>query len=150
MDGTLTGDDVETAEVLCAAFKEVFTQETGDLPAGSSVAPNGDGGVTLAEDGLFSEAVVADKLSRLKCDKSPGPDGIHPHLLKSCSNSLGKPLSIIFQIHLKLVSCQMIGNLPIYVLSLRKDLGMWLETTDQYLSPRCLVRLWNRSSKVSY
>ena len=33
----------------------------------------------------------------LQSDKSPGPDGLHPHLLKSCAQALAKPLSLIFR-----------------------------------------------------
>ena len=37
----------------------------------------------------FSEESVLARLQRLKPDKSPGPDGIHPMLLKSC-RSIGE------------------------------------------------------------
>ena len=37
------------------------------------------------------------KLQQLHTDKSPGPDSIHPLLLKECAAALAKPLSLIFQ-----------------------------------------------------
>ena len=35
-------------------------------------------------------------LSKLKVDKSPGPDNIHPYFLKETANELASPLNIIF------------------------------------------------------
>ena len=40
---------------------------------------------------------VLARLQRLKPDKSPGLDGIHPMLLKSCAHQVAKPLSLIYQ-----------------------------------------------------
>ena len=40
---------------------------------------------------------VLEKLQKLKMDKSPGPDGIHPVLLKECAPVLAEPLSLIYQ-----------------------------------------------------
>ena len=37
------------------------------------------------------------KLQHLKVDKSPGPGGIHPALLKNCASAVTKPLTAIFQ-----------------------------------------------------
>ena len=37
------------------------------------------------------------KLKNLKTNKSPGPDGIHPRLLKELSDTLTMPLTLIFQ-----------------------------------------------------
>ena len=45
----------------------------------------------------FSEETVLKKLQRLAEDKSPGPDGMHPLLLKSCAESIAQPLAMIFQ-----------------------------------------------------
>ena len=39
-----------------------------------------------------------EKLQKLKTDKSPGPDDIHPLLLKEyCASVIAEPLSLIFQ-----------------------------------------------------
>ena len=43
----------------------------------------------------LSSVVVLQKLRNLKADKSPGPDGIHPMLLKSCAEAVAEPLSLI-------------------------------------------------------
>jgi len=45
----------------------------------------------------FSTDVVKKKLQQLKTDKSPGPDNVHPLLLKECATVLAKPLSSIFE-----------------------------------------------------
>ena len=37
------------------------------------------------------------KLLALRVDKSPGPDGIHPAILKYCAEVFAEPLSLIFQ-----------------------------------------------------
>mgnify|MGYP001822176257 FL=1 len=36
------------------------------------------------------------KLRALKANKSPGPDAIHPRVLKELSKELAKPLSLLF------------------------------------------------------
>ena len=44
---------------------------------------------------------VVQVLKDLRIDKSPGIDGIHPHILKELSDSISYPLSLIFQDCLK-------------------------------------------------
>ena len=101
-DGSLTANDAEAAEELCLVFKDVFTME------GSFDAPQKDlsGAPTPKEAGQkdkspadvqFDEKAVRERLLRLDPDKSPGPDGLHPHLLKACADNLAKPIAMIFQ-----------------------------------------------------
>jgi hypothetical protein len=45
----------------------------------------------------ISREAVLIKLLKLKEDKSPGPDGIHPMVLKSCAEAVAGPLSRIYQ-----------------------------------------------------
>ena len=40
---------------------------------------------------------VVSSLLQLKTPSAPGPDGVYPTVLKSCAESLAKPMSIIFQ-----------------------------------------------------
>jgi len=49
---------------------------------------------------------VMQKLRNLKADKSPGPDGIHPMLRKSCADVVAEPLSLIYQASFD------VGNIP--------------------------------------
>ena len=41
-------------------------------------------------------------LQKLKADKSPGTDEIHPRLLKECAESLAKPFKMLFDLTMKL------------------------------------------------
>ena len=54
------------------------------------------------EDIEITPSMVAKKLEKLNKFKSSGPDNIHPHLLKETADSLGVPLSMIFQESLRL------------------------------------------------
>ena len=91
-DGHLTTTDEEAASTLAEYFQSVFTKENdGTLPRGTDIRELAD----ISVD--FSEDIVMKKMQALAEDKSPGPDGIHPLLLKTCAQSLARPLAIIFQ-----------------------------------------------------
>ena len=45
----------------------------------------------------FSQSEVLQLLKKLDANKSPGPDGIHPRVLKECASELAGPLHILFQ-----------------------------------------------------
>ncbi len=45
-------------------------------------------------DPTFNEQVIRTKLNSLNTNKSTGVDKVHPNVLKECSGSLVKPLSI--------------------------------------------------------
>ena len=47
-------------------------------------------------DILVTEYDILNKLLALKKSKSPGPDGIHPHMLKEEAHAVKVPPSIIF------------------------------------------------------
>lgn len=95
-DGTETVDDAEAAEVLCGFFKSVFTVEEAFC---AEEEDNGRGEQREQLEGqiMFSRDVVLAELLALDSTKSPGPDGLHPHLLKNCADSIAGPLSSIFQ-----------------------------------------------------
>jgi len=44
----------------------------------------------------FSPEAVMMKLEHLPMDKAPGPDGLHPLLLRSCAVAIAEPLSLIY------------------------------------------------------
>ena len=88
-DGTLTEDDVDTAEELCRCFHGVFVREEG-------LGGAGGGGEPIGEEIVFTEEEVLKKLKKLKPEKSSGPDGMHPLILNKCADSIAHPLSMIF------------------------------------------------------
>ena len=45
----------------------------------------------------ISQDIVYNKLTNLKPDKSPGPDGIHPRVLKEAASQLCFPFTLLFQ-----------------------------------------------------
>jgi hypothetical protein len=86
------------AEILAKYFSSVFTEEPdGDIP---NTKP-----INIKEkmpELIINEEMVLKQLNSLKIDKSPGPDELHPRLLKELPKSLTKPLCIIFNQSLRL------------------------------------------------
>ena len=64
----------------------------------------------------FTASDVQKLLSKLNCNKSPGPDNIHPRVIKECAGVLAEPLCFLFTTSLQQ------GQLP----------GMW---KDAKLTP---------------
>ena len=88
-----TIDDSEKAEVLSDFFSSVFTEE------GPEDIPHMDGRQyrEALDDIKIDVKLVEKKLAKLKPCKSPGPDNIHPKILREASKTLCYPLSILFQ-----------------------------------------------------
>ena len=72
-----TNSDKEASDTLCEYFQTVFTTE--DITTCLSEATSSSDRITVQ----FDEKSVLRKLQHLKVDKSPGPDGIHPAILRS-------------------------------------------------------------------
>ena len=51
------------------------------------------------DDIIVTAAEVHDKLRKLKIDKSPGPDAIHPKILREASEEISSALAIICDGH---------------------------------------------------
>ena len=92
-DGMTTTSDQEVADLFAEYFQEVYTVE--DL---SNIPTVPERDCTWNDTICFSKELVYDKQQMLKTDKSPGPDGLHPMLLKECAASIAGPLSQIFQL----------------------------------------------------
>eukprot|EP00794_Sanderia_malayensis_P014125 gene14125-15603_t len=87
----LTRNDQEKAEVLSDYFKTVFTDESSKPPPVDEKCYE-----SILSSIDITEAMILNKLSDLNISKSPGPDGLHPRVLKELRVSLLKPLQIIF------------------------------------------------------
>ena len=48
------------------------------------------------EEVALSPEIVVKVLSELNSSSAAGPDGLHPHLLKACSDALCLPLYLLF------------------------------------------------------
>ena len=75
-------------------FSESFTRENVDDSIIHGEAKLSDWHDSYVD---ISKEAVLIKLLKLKEDKSPGPDGIHPMVLKSCAVAVADPLSRIYQ-----------------------------------------------------
>jgi len=89
-DGTKTKTDQETASTLCEYFASTFVQEK-DMEDEDSTADSDQLVIAVSED------LVLKTLSRLKPDKSPGPDNMHPMLLRETAHCITQPLTWILQ-----------------------------------------------------
>jgi len=87
-NGKQTETDSETAEELCRYFSEEGFWEDDSEENDSSANLS----ITITEQEL-----VIKVLNKLKSDKSPGPDNMHPKLLQEVSAEVVKPLTLLFQ-----------------------------------------------------
>ena len=91
-DGTTAHTDEEKAEELNAFFASVFTNEdTTDVP----IAEARHHGEALNKIIVTKEEVLK-RLNKLNPSKSPGPDGMHPRVLKEAAAEIVTPLTEIF------------------------------------------------------
>ncbi|CAJ0931487.1 unnamed protein product [Ranitomeya imitator] len=74
-------DDEEKANILNTFFSTVFTGENEML----GEIPRNNENPILRVTNLTQEE-VRNRLNKIKIDKSPGPDGIHPRVLRELSN----------------------------------------------------------------
>ena len=91
-DGSVLTSNKEKADVFNKFFSSVFTVE--DLDHMPSPTPTS--GQQLLTDIKFTVDDIEKLLLQLKCNKSPGPDNIHPRVLKECADVLALPLWILF------------------------------------------------------
>ena len=104
VNGDLTKSDEETATVLNDFFTSVYTKEPDAVLPEFEDKLDEIGHVT---DVNITEEKVRSKLKQLKENKSPGPDAIHPRVLKECFDEFAKPLCLLFRKSLDE------GNLPL-------------------------------------
>lgn len=91
-DGNLTSSDIQKANLLNTFFSSVFTNEKTDV-----IPTLVDRNFTSDLSDLhISNDMVVKKLNKLNPGKSPGIDGIHPKVLKECSECISEFLSSMF------------------------------------------------------
>ena len=85
--------DSEKAEALNEFCRDAFTEED------TSNIPNFHTEDTRKplEELKITEEKMKERLESLNPHKSPGPDGLHPRVLKEVSNEISKPLATIMQ-----------------------------------------------------
>ena len=89
-DGKVAKEPLEKAEALNNFFSSVFTSIFSDRNVHTDHTSS-------INDLLILPDMVLEKLLQLKPDKTPGPDGWHPLLLKNIADIISASLSIIFQ-----------------------------------------------------
>ena len=90
--GCLTHDDNMKASILNKFFASLFTEE--DVSTIAQCTPPTTN-PHVVDDLELTEDMVRTKLSMLKSKSSPGPDHIHPRVLKEAAGHLAKPLLIL-------------------------------------------------------
>ena len=89
---TMAKNDADKAEMLSNFFQSVYTEEpTGAVPTAPHINI-----MHPFQDYVFSEKQVQELLQKLDPNKSPGPDKIHPKLLKELAEQLSDPLTNFF------------------------------------------------------
>jgi hypothetical protein len=92
-DVELTTSDEEKAEVLLDFFSSIFTTEDkGTMPPFDSRNVQ-----SVLEYIDVTDDKVKSFLLKLNTSKSPGPDGLHPRVLKELAEIINKPLCVIYQ-----------------------------------------------------
>ena len=82
------------ADILNSFFVSVFTNE--DLHRMPVLTPR-DPAISELSDIDISTADIERRLSALKACSAPGPDGIHPCVLRETHQELREPLSLLFR-----------------------------------------------------
>jgi len=85
--------DASKADVFNSYFSSVFTKETN-----SNHMPDFCVSVKETLDNIeFTELDVLKLLQNLNSSKSPGPDNVHPRILKKCASELAVLLYMMFR-----------------------------------------------------
>ena len=102
-NGVKATTDEEKSATLNDFFSSVFTNENlNEVPIKTQQLDDTQH-IDTAEISIQDMALL---LKKLKPDKSPGTDQIHPRILKECADNLAKPLKLLFDLTMKT------GNLP--------------------------------------
>ena len=105
-DGSVTKSNFETAEVLADAFASVFVREP-DGPLSYECYNDVDDQYQI-DDIEITVKDVSRELRNIDISKSPGPDGIHPKLLKE----LGGNVNFVHSVTKLFQTCATTGKIP--------------------------------------
>lgn len=99
----LITDDTSMCELLNNYFISVFTEENNENPQPEDLFATAN--IMPLETVVFTALNVAIYIKKLKATKSPGPDQIHPRIIKEIVNEISLPLSEIFHQSLTTEQC---------------------------------------------
>ena len=90
----LESSDAGKAEVFNTYFSSVFTQEenVNDMPDFCASPKETLGNIK------FTESDVLKLLQNLNSSKLPGPDNMHPRILKECAQELAVPIYAVKEV----------------------------------------------------
>ena len=92
----LLTDDLQKANAFVEYFSSVFTQEPmSNFDKLDQLVP-----INHMDAIIMTEKQIENELTKLKTDKSPGPDDIHPRILKELCPQITNALKIIFDVSL--------------------------------------------------
>lgn len=97
-DGEMVTNNIDKAEEFNTFFCSVFTDED---PEDKPELPRREHVLSNLCDITMEREDIRKILLGLNPDKSPGPDGVHPKILKECAKELTVPLYILFSRSLK-------------------------------------------------
>uniref|UniRef100_UPI00109F2E4C uncharacterized protein LOC114596483 n=1 Tax=Podarcis muralis TaxID=64176 RepID=UPI00109F2E4C len=92
-DGEMQTGDTERAELLNAFFASVFSDKE------NNAQPEEFGANDSAKETQprITKEIVQEYLASLDVFKSPGPDELHPRVLKELADVISEPLAVIFE-----------------------------------------------------
>ncbi|XP_076039000.1 uncharacterized protein LOC143024116 [Oratosquilla oratoria] len=88
--------DKEKADILSEQFSKVFIHESDEDPPRAATRE-----ATILDSMVITVDKIRNALQKLKKNKSPGPDGIHPTVIKELMEDLLEPLRIIYNSSLR-------------------------------------------------
>ena len=97
-EGELISDDAGMADLLNNHFASVFTEE--DVSEIPGMEIRYEGTMPLRKI-VITEEIVRKKIKKLNPNKSPGPDGFHPRVIKEVEDEIAPHLSGIYILSLR-------------------------------------------------
>ena len=140
-EGRIITDPSDKANLMNAFFSSVFTQEKiTNMPAFEPIPY-----ITPLEYINITADKVEKKLEKLNPSKSPGPDKMHPRVLREMRQVLAEPLAQLFQLSIETESLPIdwkVGNVsPIHKKGSRQTPGNYRPVSLTSLVGKVLEQL---------